>query len=401
MANQYGPDLGNALMAAAQIRGAQQREQMNALAMQDAMTQRQTRNAFAAAAPNLINPANRQNALTALAAQAPEALPDAASIISKFDALDDASRERVGKMTTIIAQTMGALEPIDDARLPEIASAASAHLKSQGINTDQFDRAVQTGDPKAIRQVVQFNVEMGRTLQERQTQKNADRTFTAQQENTKATRDLTEQQRTETNRHNQVMEGAAQTRAANTGKTGDRQDRRDKIALRKEFDALPDVKDYNAIANSADVTAQLGKTKSAADDMALIFTFMKALDPQSVVREGEFANAQNTTGIPGAITNAYNRALSGNRLNDQQRTEFAQTVKTVLGARKKNYDARVLQYRKYAVESGLPEDTIQERATGAAPEAVPAATTATAPMRARNAAGQTLEWNGSQWVEAR
>lgn len=137
--------------------------------------------------------------------------------------------------------------------------------------------------------------------------------------------------------------------------------RRNAVQLRKEFDALPDVKNYNEIANAADVTANLGNSKSAADDMALIFTFMKALDPQSVVREGEFATAQNTTGIPGAIVNAYNKALSGNRLNDQQRAEFSKTVKSVLGGRKKNYDQIVGKYKKYATDSGLPEDTIQER----------------------------------------
>ena len=50
---------------------------------------------------------------------------------------------------------------------------------------------------------------------------------------------------------------------------------------------------------------------SPASDMALIFGFMKLLDPTSTVREGEYATVQNATGIPGRVTNAYNNAIDG------------------------------------------------------------------------------------------
>jgi hypothetical protein len=36
---------------------------------------------------------------------------------------------------------------------------------------------------------------------------------------------------------------------------------------------------------------------------------MKMLDPTSVVREGEFATAQNAASIPIKIVNMYNKAL--------------------------------------------------------------------------------------------
>jgi len=74
---------------------------------------------------------------------------------------------------------------------------------------------------------------------------------------------------------------------------------------------------------------------SAAGDLALIFAFMKMLDPGSTVREGEFATAQNTTGISGRILNAYNKALTGERLNPKQRKEFSAQAKSTLKASKK------------------------------------------------------------------
>jgi len=61
---------------------------------------------------------------------------------------------------------------------------------------------------------------------------------------------------------------------------------------------------------------------SAAGDLALIFNFMKMLDPGSVVREGEFATAQNAAGIDTKIINQYNRLLTGERLAPKQRTDF-------------------------------------------------------------------------------
>jgi len=38
------------------------------------------------------------------------------------------------------------------------------------------------------------------------------------------------------------------------------------------------------------------------------------LDPGSVVRESEFATAQNAAGVPDQVRNMYNKVLSGTRL---------------------------------------------------------------------------------------
>ena len=75
-----------------------------------------------------------------------------------------------------------------------------------------------------------------------------------------------------------------------------------------------------------DVKAAYGRVKvsedSAVGDLSLIFGYMKMLDPVSVVREGEFATAQNAAGVPERITNLYNRVISGERLNAGQRKSF-------------------------------------------------------------------------------
>lgn len=61
---------------------------------------------------------------------------------------------------------------------------------------------------------------------------------------------------------------------------------------------------------------------TGAGDIALVYGYMKMLDPGSVVREGEFATAEKTAGIPSAVVNAYNKAISGKRLTEDQRKIF-------------------------------------------------------------------------------
>lgn len=111
-----------------------------------------------------------------------------------------------------------------------------------------------------------------------------------------------------------------------------------------------------------EVKNQYDKIKTAPDtaagDLSLIFAYMKILDPNSTVREGEFANAQNTAGVPGQIVNAYNKALSGKRLNSTQRQEFksaaAQTYNSHVKTQKQLYNF----YKNQAEEMGLDPDDV-------------------------------------------
>ena len=66
---------------------------------------------------------------------------------------------------------------------------------------------------------------------------------------------------------------------------------------------------------------------SGANDIALIFGFMKTIDPTSVVREGEFATAEQAGGVSSQVLNLYNRAVSGERLPDNVRKKFVDAAR--------------------------------------------------------------------------
>ena len=84
----------------------------------------------------------------------------------------------------------------------------------------------------------------------------------------------------------------------------------------KQSKTYLDVRDAYGRILATDVTA--------AGDLSLIFNYMKMLDPGSVVREGEFANAQNSASVPDRIRATYNRVLAGERLADETRKDFIQ-----------------------------------------------------------------------------
>jgi hypothetical protein len=70
------------------------------------------------------------------------------------------------------------------------------------------------------------------------------------------------------------------------------QQRRLDSALRS-FDAQPAVKKAQTMADAASFAESLNaNTSNPADDQALIYAFAKAMDPESVVREGEYATVQ-------------------------------------------------------------------------------------------------------------
>jgi hypothetical protein len=92
--------------------------------------------------------------------------------------------------------------------------------------------------------------------------------------------------------------------------------------LSKNYMGSDVVKEFNNATTSVKKLFSGLEAKSGAGDVASIFTFMKTLDPQSVVREGEFATAENTSGVFKKYWNSYNRLARGERLTESQRDDF-------------------------------------------------------------------------------
>lgn len=105
--------------------------------------------------------------------------------------------------------------------------------------------------------------------------------------------------------------------------------------LRKEF--IGQSKEYVTVRDSYKRIEAAAEDPSAAGDLALIFNYMKVLDPGSVVRESEFATAQNAAGVPERIRAQYNRILNGERLSPETRADFVSRAGKLYDSMEKNH----------------------------------------------------------------
>jgi len=99
-------------------------------------------------------------------------------------------------------------------------------------------------------------------------------------------------------------------------------DFKDASAFRKEFTGLPRIKSFSGVTEAYSRIVASAQDPSAAGDLALIFNYMKVLDPGSTVREGEFATAQNAGGVDARVRSLFNSVVDGTRLTAGQRADF-------------------------------------------------------------------------------
>lgn len=114
--------------------------------------------------------------------------------------------------------------------------------------------------------------------------------------------------------------------------------------LRKEYTGQQQVKQYQTVRNAYQNVQNAAKDPSAAGDLSMIFAYMKILDPDSVVREQEFANAQNAAGVPDRVRNVYNKILTGQRLNPAQRADFLAQAEKLHDTSRRQYEAVRTQF---------------------------------------------------------
>ena len=133
----------------------------------------------------------------------------------------------------------------------------------------------------------------------------------------------------------------------------------DEHKLRSQFKG--DISEIEKIDGAYDRIRSSAETPSAAGDLALIFNYMKMLDPGSVVREGEFATAQNSAGVPERIRAYYNNIMNGQRLTPEIRKDFLNQAGAIHKGQIKRYNDFVERHRTVAKRYGYNPDNIAVR----------------------------------------
>ncbi len=150
------------------------------------------------------------------------------------------------------------------------------------------------------------------------------------------------------------------------------------MQLRKEFESLPEVKDFKVIL------PQLVSARKAPDtgagDLQMVYTVAKLLDPQSVVRESETAMVLDSTHPMARIFGTANFMLGGNgRLTPGIRKQMLDMLNERALATRRQYDAARKNFDEYAQQSGFDRQWV----TGTHPAASvdPSARLGAAPAR--------------------
>jgi len=127
--------------------------------------------------------------------------------------------------------------------------------------------------------------------------------------------------------------------------------------LRKELSGLN--KTFLTVRDSIQRVRASGKDPSAAGDLALIFNFMKILDPGSVVRESEFRNAEisraflDERGVPEGLVRLRENVLKGARLTPTQREDFLNRAEVLFDSQKQALTTRQQAFSGIAERAGV------------------------------------------------
>jgi hypothetical protein len=151
---------------------------------------------------------------------------------------------------------------------------------------------------------------------------------------------------------------------ANINISRDKSDRVFGANLRKEFNNLPDVKESNMILPKIKAMesayAESQKTNNyVAVDQALITLYNKLTDPNSVVRESEYARTAENIPLLNAIKGKAQKVLAGGAgLTQSERTALMTMARLMKQGYGEIRGRRTNEYKSYANSAGLNADEL-------------------------------------------
>lgn len=152
------------------------------------------------------------------------------------------------------------------------------------------------------------------------------------------------------------------------------------------------LKKFREQMSAVNLVQSLGTKKNPTnvDDLGLIYSYVKLLDPGSVVREGEVALARKATPLLQNLVMQYNRLYSDKNglLDAQTRKNYLEAAHTVAEGVKDDVAPELERFKMLADERGIPLEKIFNakeipilRRGDAPTTAAPAPATSTAPAQ--------------------
>ena len=129
-----------------------------------------------------------------------------------------------------------------------------------------------------------------------------------------------------------------------------------KKPLRKEFVKSTEAQEFLAMENM--YYSMLDTPKSPAGSLAMVFAFMKMLDPNSVVRESEYKAVGDAVPFIDKANLALKRISQGLSIDPKFREEMIDVAKKRYKLRRKLIGPRIKALRSMAVRRGLDVNSV-------------------------------------------
>jgi len=121
------------------------------------------------------------------------------------------------------------------------------------------------------------------------------------------------------------------------------------LSIAGQFDAEPIVKEYNVVKEAKQFVDSLSNTTTnPSDDQGLVYAFAKVMDPNSVVREGEYRTVQNyAQSWIKAFGSGMEQAINGTGfLSDEARKNIKKTIASKAAASERTYKSTYNEYTR-------------------------------------------------------
>lgn len=129
--------------------------------------------------------------------------------------------------------------------------------------------------------------------------------------------------------------------------------------LRDEYNNL--TKEFRTVRDNYSGLIAATKNPSAAGDLSLLFSYYKLIDPNSVVRESEFAQAAASGSLGDRWVGVGKQLMSGERLADPVRQDFVNQATALYQEREAGYNQVRSQYGELAKRAKVnPADVLTE-----------------------------------------
>jgi hypothetical protein len=123
--------------------------------------------------------------------------------------------------------------------------------------------------------------------------------------------------------------------------------------LRKEFEALPEVKNYKQAMPAYEAVVDAATRNTPQADINLVYGIAKLYDPNSVVREGEYATVANSPNIPEKVKGYAQYLAGGGRLSPETKKQIIDEAKGRMGSFDQQFQAARKDYESISKNSGV------------------------------------------------